>query len=248
LTIDQSTDTGELDLDTIADLWMGGPATSEETQETQPEGDGAEESAEPSNEAPTIPEQQGLTAEQEEEIGQRYLQSRLARAQQEKDKRDLQNLLDNGTPEEVAEWTKKQYADSQEAARINAIAEQAASEYAQNTLLSLLSPEFIATLTQEEANALLPEKYSDDRSYIAAITQMRETKARTGLYDDAEVERRVSERLKGQQNVQRGQQFTQPSVTQTPSSSGSADRHAGLEGNALKQSLWSEVSDGWREE
>jgi hypothetical protein len=58
----------------------------------------------------------------------------------------------------------------------------------------------------------------------------------------------VSERLKGQQNVQRGQQFTQPSVTQTPSSSGSADRHAGLEGNALKQSLWSEISDGWREE
>jgi CHAT domain-containing protein len=197
---------------------------------------------------PATPATQVLTPEAEEEIGRRYLQSSIARAQQEKERRDLHNLLSNGTAEEVAEYTRKQYADAAEASRINAIAEKAASDYAESTLLSLLSPEFIDSLTPEEAQALLPDKYADDRSYIAAITQMRETKARTGLYDDEEVERRVAERLKGQQNVQRGQQFSQSSATQIPSSTASADRHAGLEGNALKQSLWGEVKELWGSE
>lgn len=243
------TQTGDdFDLDAIADSWLGTPAEPEkETEGTEPEGDGGEAPATP--EAPNgVPTQQAtITPEQEEEIFTRRLNQQLERARQAKAEKDLQALLDTGTDEDIAQWTKDKIQQQQAQAARDAIAQEAAAQTALETINNLLDDEFVASLTPEEAQTLLPEKFAGktDRDYMKAITDLKASKARAGLYTEEDVERLVNERIQAAQNVRRGNQFSNPSPSQTPAALASEDRHAGKEGNQLKDSLWQEIAEGW---
>lgn len=236
----------DFDLDAIADSWLGTPAEPEkEAEGTEPEGDGGEAEATP--EAPNgVPTQRAtITAEQEEEIFNRRLNQQLERARKAKEEKDLQTLIETGTDEDIARWTRDQIeAQRVEAAR-TAIAQEAATQTALETINYLLDDEFVGSLTREEATSLLPENFQTDRDFMKAITDMKARKASSGLLTEEEVERRVQERLTAQQNVRRGAQFQNASPSQTPGALATEDRHAGKEGNALKDSLWSEIAEGW---
>lgn len=244
----------ELDLNALADLWMGSPDSSAPQGESEPEHPEGEGGAEP--EAPEAPngsptQQATVTPEMEEEIYQRRLNSQLARARAAKEEKDLQNLLTNGSDEDIAKFTREQIAAAQEQQRVEAIESQAAGRTAVQMIEHLLSDEFIESLTPEEAQALLPVEqggqgqYAADRDFVRAIEAVKTSKARSGLFTQEDVERLVQERIKGAQNVQRGNQFSQSSPTMTPPATATDDRHAGKEGQELKDSLWQHAMESW---
>lgn len=249
---EQSTE-GDLDLNALAEAWMGSPAQQEETpaEETPNQsGEGEEETPqEAPNGSPT--QQVTITPEQEDEIFTRRLNAQLARAREAKAQKDLQELLANGSSEDIAEWTRNQIAENQQRQQREALEAEAAGRTAIQMIEHLLDDEFVGSLTPEEASTLLPVEqggkgsYATDREFIKAINDMRAAKARSGTFDEQEVERRVQERLKTTQNVQRGQQFSQSSPTMTPSATAVEDRHAGKDGQELKDSLWAEAMESW---
>lgn len=243
------TQTGEetVDWNAIADVWMG--TTTEETQEEETTQDGggaeAENSAETSNEVPNPPVAR-ITREQEDEIFNRRLNQQLESVRQAKAQKDLEALLNSGTDEEVAELTRRQYQE----ARVRQAEEELTSGAETRAILAsvneLLDDQFVGSLTPEEANRLLADELQNNpKQWLRAITDMKAEKARTGLFTQEDVERLVQERLTTQQNVNRGQQFRAPSITQAPNASAVEDRFAGLEGRALQDARWSAVTEGW---
>lgn len=247
------TQTGDdFDLDTLADAWMGEPVETDEPASTEEpdqggEGEEAKNSSEASNEVPTT--RAIITPEQEEEIFNRRLNEQLERARRVKAEKDLQTLIETGSDEDIAKWTREQIEANRIQAERDSIATEARTQAALDTINNLLDEEFVSTLTPEEAQSLLPENFKgSDRDYIRTITELRATKARTGLYTEEDVQRLVEERIQAQRNVQRGNQFRSPSPSQAPTALPNEDRHAGLEGNDLKDSLWQEVIEGWQDD
>jgi hypothetical protein len=239
----------DLDLDAIANSWLGTPL-SEEGDQAEPEGDseGEPASSSPSNEDAVEQVQsttRQLSEDEEQAIYQRRLQADIARVRAEREQAQLQQLLENGSAEEIAEWTRQQIAENQRRVEAETLTAEAAAQAEADMIVTLLDEEFINSLSQEEAQSLLPENYSDTKSYIKAITNMRIQKASSGLLTEEEVERRVQERLKGMQNVQRGQQFRGVSPTTLPPSTGEGDPYAGMDGASLKDALWRDIVADW---
>lgn len=249
LTTDSNVEAEEIDLETIAALWMGDAGKQDETAEGEAGAENPEEGGEEgaSSEGPqgSSTAQIEITPEMRAQIAREELDALTARARQAKEQRELKELLSSGDDTAIAEWTRKQLAEEESSQRLNELVNESTGKYATQLLEAILTPDFVESLTEEEAKQVDPASFSgSDADYLKLLTDIRASKARNGLFDEAEVERRVQERLKGQQNVQRGQQFTSASVTQLPPS-GEADRHAGLDGNELKASLWQEVAEGW---
>lgn len=240
----------DLDIQALADAWLGEPKeepTSEDTTEPSGEGGVQPETPEAPNGDPT-PQVAQITPEQEEEIFNRRLNQQLESARQAKAQKDLQNLIETGTDEDIAKWTREEIQRNQAQAARDAIAHEAATNSTLEIVNHLLNDEFINSLTPEEARSLLPDNFKTDREYISALQNMTVQKARSGLYTEEDVQRLVDERIKAAQNVRRGQQFQSPSPTQTPNALPNEDRHAGLEGNAYKDSLWQEIAEKWTDE
>lgn len=249
MTTDSNVEAEEIDLETIAALWMGDAGKQDETAEGEAGAENPEEGGEEgaSSEGPqgSSTAQIEITPEMRAQIAREELDALTARARQAKEQRELKELLSSGDDTAIAEWTRKQLAEEESSQRLNELVNESTGKYATQLLEAILTPDFVESLTEEEAKQVDPASFSgSDADYLKLLTDIRASKARNGLFDEAEVERRVQERLKGQQNVQRGQQFTSASVTQLPPS-GEADRHAGLDGNELKASLWQEVAEGW---
>lgn len=248
MTTDNASAGEELDLNALAEFWMSGSEsaaeTAAETETAAPEGEGEEESSESSNEAPT--QQAVLTPEMRKQILDEGLTDLAARAREVKAQRDLKTLMESGTAEEVAEWARKTVAENQDRVQLEALVNEKASEYAEQLIKEIITPEFVESLTDEDAAKIDPDTFEGtDAQYLKLLTDIKAEKARGGLFDEAEVERRVAERAKGQSNVARGAQLSAASITQTPGSS-EADRHAGKSGANLQDSLWEEVEEGWR--
>lgn len=239
----------ELDLDFVADFFRSKDVELGDPKEDEPEekeGDGGEE-----KESPKEPEEapakkvHSLTDEELEEIvagrTTQHISSLQDRAKAELQKREnearqkeLDELLRNGSPEDVGRLVQQQIKEQEQEA---AIASRVSSEYVAQVLPSILTDEFVDSLTQEEASSLLPQNFKTDGDFYKAVVEMRVVKARQGLYGEDEVKRRVDEELEAQKNSNRGNKIRTPSATNTPRTQEGGELQ-GLTGQKRKDAVW----------
>lgn len=250
MTNEISAESGDLDLDSMADFWMGGTGSDETpTTEPAPEGhEGETPQGETSNEVtPPVRQDITITPELRQQIAREEIEALTVRAREEQSRREIEALLANGTDEEVAAFTRKQIADAQEQARLDALGNERASAYAAQLIPSLLTDEFVSKLTPEQAQSLLPENFNgSDSDYLRLITDIQAAQAKTGLFGEDEVERRVQERLKAGSNAARGNALRSPSVTATPQSNaaaGGGEAWETLEGSAKLDAIWAQANE-----
>lgn len=223
----QAEQESELDLDFVADFFRSkdvelGDAKDDDQEEE--EGDGASDKDAKEPEQAPDKKVHSLTDEELEAIVagrvtqnisslQDRAKAELQRRENEAHQRELDELLRNGSPEEVGRLVQQQIKEQEAEA---AIASRVSSEYIAQVLPSILTDDFVESLTPEEAQSLLPQNFKTDGEFYKAVVEMRVTKARQGLYGEDEVKRRVEEELEARKNEQRGDKVRTPSPTNTP--------------------------------
>lgn len=243
----QESETQELDLDIFENFFKSPSEQSEETEQKEEESN--TEIPEGSNETPTTAEiktytedeLEGLIAGRFSELTQKA-KTELSRREALKKQQEVDELIRTGDPEDAIKFIRSQLAEKELREQVGT---EEVSNYVAGILPSVLSPEFVDSLTEEEAEVINPAKFDNDADYFRAAIQLREQKAKSGLFGEDEVKRRVKEELEANENERRGNRVRTPSGTSTPRTT----EGTGLEGMTpaqAKQAQWAMIEEGWR--
>lgn len=245
----------ELDIDFIESYFgKGGVGLQEdekpETEVPKSADEEGDKSSEGSTETPTTAEIKTYTEEElEAAVQSRFAdlsnkaKTELARREQAVRQQEINDLIRNGDPEEAVKFIREQLAETELRDKIG---EEEVTKYITMVLPSIITPEFVASLTDEEEALLAPDKFSSDAEYYQAAIALREAKAKSGLFGEDEVKRRVAAELEARENERRGQRVRQPSGTSTPRTE-VGDGLEGLSGRAAKDAQWAAIAKGWED-
>lgn len=247
----QESESQELDLD-IFESFFKSPSDVDETEEKEESTESSEEEgndSEGSNETPTAAEIKTYTEEELEAlIAGRFSEltqkakTELSRREALKKQQEVDELIRTGAPEDAIKFIRDQISERELRERV---ATEEVGNYVSMVLPAIFTPEFVDSLTEEEAEIINPAKFDDDAEYLKAAIQLREQKAKSGLFGEDEVKRRVKEELEAQENERRGNRVRQPSGTSTPRT----QEGEGLEGMTsarAKDAQWAMIVEGWQ--
>lgn len=251
---DPEIDAGEeqLDPDIFAELFA--PVPDPEAEEAKDEGgeegeEAADAVAEGSKETPTPTPALVLTPEQRAQIAREENQSTLTRLTAEKREREIAELLENGTDEEVARHFREQEIKNREDGKLQEAVNTHLSQYTDRVIVALITSEFVDALTPEQADRLDPRKWKgSDEEWIGLVTETKAEIARATAMQapefEAEVEKRVQERLKAAGYREQGEKLRASSPSNTPNSEHTEEsEYDGLSHYDAKDKLFAAVSD-----
>lgn len=186
------------------------PAREEEPTQEPPKEEAPSEEKNPPVLDLTNPEVQAslgaLFREWQSELHRRY--------QQESSAKELESLIAEGNVEEIGKRFVQEYSKVRDRQRYQ---KEILTDFLEPVYLSLLSHEAFKNLDRETAMKLHPDRYSDDRTYLLALSDhIAQWSAKNGKAEDREQQEQSTARAR-QEALQKVQEVAQ--VTGAPGAS-----------------------------